>query len=99
MLTALVFDMILLEKASALNYISCQMLSAPCSLATFVFAVLGLFFADKWWYGIVALALGLFVGSIISTIAGKNKLLLSTLGSLAIFIAPIATIIMFIVWY
>ena len=99
MLASVVSIMVLLEKANKMNYVSCQSIGSLCSAGVVVFAILGIFFANKWWYGIVGLLISVALSSIISSMLSKKLALLSAVGSLCLFLAPAFTLATYIVWY
>jgi hypothetical protein len=61
-------------------------ISIPCLVATFVFIVLTFFFAPLWWYGIIAIAIYLFIPVLIPKIdpnaMGPTSRMLSGVGSI-----------------
>ena len=96
-ITAVLFSGLSYTSHSAISGIS-QAIGTICLIALFVFAVLGLFFADHWWHGVLALFLAYLISGGLNGIFGGTKLgeILNAIGIIA---APALTVATYIVWF
>lgn len=99
MFSTVAFTMFTLEKAHKFNYVSCQSVGSFTALSMVVFALLGIFFADKWWYGIVGLLLSVAVGTLLCDIFNRSKNAIYMLGAFGIFLCPVLALLTYIFLY